>query len=478
MVGEGSPRDHGAMDDLCELPAVDLAGLLRARRLSARELLDACLERIARTDPPLHALVTLAADRAAGEAAALDERIVREGPAGPLHGLPVAVKDLHDTAGIRTTRGSTLYRDHVPDRDALHVARMRDAGAVLVGKSNTPEFGAGSQTHNRLFGVTANPYDTSRTCGGSSGGSAVALTAGMVALADGSDMGGSLRNPASFCNVVGLRPSPGRIPEVPARDGWFDLSVPGPMARTVADVALLLGVLSGPDLRSPTALPAQPVDGPLQRDLAGVRVAFGRDLGGLPFEREVLELHEAQREVLTGLGCEVTDAEPDLSGADEVFRVLRGWGMARALGRDVDRGGEDVAPMVRDNVGYGRTLSAADVAWAQEARTALVAAAGEFWARHEFLVLPVSQVLPFDVTQRWVHEIEGEPMPDYLAWMRSCYLITALRVPAAAVPVGFSRDGLPFGVQIVGRPGDDLGVLQLAHAVEQAAGATRHRPRP
>lgn len=464
------------MDELCELPAVELAALMRARRVSARELLDACLVRIARTNPSLNALVTSAADRAAAEAAALDERIVREGPAGPLHGLPVAVKDLHDTVGIRTTRGSTLYRDHVPECDALHVARLRAAGAVLVGKSNTPEFGAGSQTHNRLFGATANPYDTSRTCGGSSGGSAVALAAGMVPLADGSDMGGSLRNPASFCNVVGLRPSPGRIPELPARDGWFDLPVPGPMARTVADVALQLGVLAGPDLRCPTALPAQRVDGPLQRELRGVRVAFGRDLSGLPFEPEVLEVHEAQRDVLAGLGCDVVDAEPDLSGADEVFRVLRGWGMARALGRDVDRGGDAVAPMVRDNVAYGRTLSADDVARAQESRTALVAAAGEFWARHEYLVLPVSQVLPFDINQPWVREIGGEPMPDYLAWMRSCYLVTTLRVPAAAVPAGFSRGGLPVGLQIVGRPGDDLGVLQLAHAVERAAGATRCRP--
>ncbi|MQA14857.1 MAG: amidase [Pseudonocardiaceae bacterium] len=464
------------MDDLCELPAVELADLLRARRLSARELLDACLRRIERADPALHALVTLAAERATEEAAALDERIVGVGPAGPLHGLPVAIKDLHETAGIRTTFGSTLYRDHVPERDTLHVARMRAAGAVVIGKSNTPEFGAGSQTHNRLHGATANPYDPARTCGGSSGGAAVALAAGMVPLADGSDMGGSLRNPASFCNVVGLRPSPGRVPQVPARDAWFDLSVPGPMARTAADAALLLGVLAGPDLRCPTALPAARVDGPLGRDLTGVRVAFGRDLGGLPFEREVLELHAAQRAVLAGLGCEVVDAEPDLRDADDVFRVLRGWGMARALGADADRGGSDVAPMVRENVAYGRTLTADDVARAQERRTALVARAGEFWQRHEFLVLPVSQVLPFGITQPWVREIEGEPMPDYLAWMRSCSLVTTLRAPVASVPVGFSRDGLPFGLQVVGRPGDDVGVLAFAHAVEHATGATRRRP--
>lgn len=458
------------MPDLCDRTAAELAGLLRTRELAARELLAACLDRIDQRNPELNAVVTLDAERATDRAAELDGLLARGGPVGPLHGLPAVIKDLHETGGLRTTFGSTLHHEHVPTADTLHVARMRAAGAVLLGKSNTPEFGAGSQTTNRLFGPTRNPWRPALTCGGSSGGGAVALATGMVPIADGSDMGGSLRNPASFCGVVGLRPSPGRVPTVPALNTWADLSTAGPMGRTVADAALLLGALAGPDLRDPTSLPAAAVDGWRRDDLRGLRVAFGR-FAGLPFEPEVLELHEAQRAVLQRLGATVVDAEPDWSGADEAFRVLRGWQMARALGAEVDRGGDAVAQVVRDNVAYGRTLTAADVSRAFELRTALVARAGEFWAAHDALVLPVSQVLPFPVEQVWPDVVGGRPQADYLGWMRSAYYVSALRVPAASVPVGRSRAGLPVGLQVVGSPRDDVGVLRVAHAVEQATQA-------
>ena len=464
-------------DDLCLRPATQLAALLRSRQVSARELLEASLARVDEVDPVLNALVIRDGERARQRAAELDEALVRTGPVGLLHGLPTAHKDLLDAAGLPTTFGSRLHADNVAAADSVLAARVRAAGGVRVGKTNVPEFGAGSQTHNPLFGTTRNPYDPRRTPGGSSGGAAAALATGMVAVADGSDMGGSLRNPASFCNVVGLRPSPGRVPNVPARDPWFDLSVLGPMGRRAADVALLLAATSGPDPRDPYATwPDDPrLRQPLDRDLRGVRAAWGSSLG-LPFEPAVLAAHERARVGVEALGLHLTEAEPSLRGADEVFRTLRGWHMATTLGDALERGGDTVGPMVRENVAYGRTVTASDLAAAQHRRTALLRSAAAFFDRYEFLFLPVSQVLPFDAGVPWVREIDGHPMPDYLGWMGSSYLISVLRVPAASVPAGFSPDGLPVGLQVVGRPGDDLGVLQVAHALEQVFGAHERSP--
>ena len=465
------------VDDLCLLPAVELAGLLRRRELSARELLDASLARADAVDPLLNALVTRDDDAARRQAAELDDALVRTGPVGPLHGLPVAHKDLLPTAGMRTTWGSTIHARVVPTEDAVLAARMRAAGAVRVGKTNVPEFGAGSQTTNRLFGATRNPYDPSRTPGGSSGGAAVALATGMVALADGSDMGGSLRNPASFCNVFGLRPTPGRVPNLPARDAWFDLSVLGPMGRCAADAALLLGATAGPHPADPLALHGDPAAflRPLERDLAGVRVAWGGTLG-LPYDTAVLDAFARARPGVEALGVVLTEAEPEVRGADEVFRVLRGWHLATTIGDAVERAGEVVAPMVRENVAYGRTVTADQLAAAQQRRTGLLAAAAAFFERHEFLLLPVSQVLPFDVGTLWPREVGGQVQPDYLGWMRSVSLVSVLRLPAASVPAGFTPEGLPVGLQVVGRPGDELGVLQLSHALEKVFRAGDRRP--
>lgn len=464
-------------EDVCLLPAVELARLLQNRKLSARELLDASLARIDDIDPVLTAVVTRDDERARRRAAHLDESIMRTGVVGPLHGLPVAHKDLLPTAGLRTTFGSTLFAEFVPDEDSELAARVRASGGVLVGKTNVPEFGAGSQTHNRVFGVTRNPYQPSLTAGGSSGGSAVALATGMVALADGSDMGGSLRNPASFCNVFGLRPTPGRVPSLPSQDAWFDLSVLGPMGRCAADAALLLAAIAGPHPADPLS---RPEDGraflqPLDRDFRGVRVAWGGTLG-LPFEREVRVAFDAARPGVEALGVDLRQAEPDIRGADEVFRVLRGWHMATTIGDIVERAGDAIAPMVRENVAYGRTVTAAQLAQALHRRTALMAATAAFFEEHEFLLMPVSQVLPFDADLAWVSDIEGESMPDYLGWMRSAYLISVLRVPAASVPASFTPSGLPVGLQVIGRPGDDIGVLQFAHALEQVFSVVNHKP--
>ena len=465
------------MSDLCLRPACELAALLRSRQLSARELLEASLARIDELDPVLNAVVVRDDERARQRAAELDEALVHGGPVGPLHGLPTAHKDLLDAAGLPTSYGSRIFAGNVARRDSLLAARVRAAGAVRLGKTNVPEFGAGSQTHNPVFGTTRNPYDPTRTPGGSSGGAAAALATGMVAVADGSDMGGSLRNPASFCNIVGLRPTPGRVPNVPAADAWYDLSVLGPLGRRAADVALLLAAIAGPDARDPYAgWPAEPrLLEPLDRDLRGVRAAWGGSLG-LPFSSAVLEAHERARAGVASLGLHLTPAEPDVRGADEVFRTLRGWHLAATIGDAVERAGDDVGPMVRENVAYGRTVTAAQVARAQQRRTALLTAATAFFDEVEFLFLPVSQVLPFDAAEPWVREIEGEPMPDYLAWMRSAYLVSVLRVPAASVPAGFTPEGLPVGLQVVGRPGDDLGVLQVAHALEQVFRAHERPP--
>jgi amidase len=462
-------------DDLCLLPAVELARRLRARELSARELLEASLARRDQVDGLLNAMVTRDDEGARARASELDEALVRTGPVGPLHGLPVAHKDLLPTAGMRTTFGSTLFADHVPAVDAVLAARVRAAGGVRVGKTNVPEFGAGSQTTNPVFGTTRNPYDPALTAGGSSGGAAVALATGMAALADGSDMGGSLRNPASFCGVFGLRPTPGRVPALPAVDAWFDLSVVGPMGRCAADAALLLQATAGPDLADPLALPEPgSVFGvPLERDLRGVRVAWGGTLG-LPFQAEVLDAFAAARPGVASLGVALTDAEPDVRGADEVFRVLRGWHMATTIGAAVERAGDAVGEVVRENIAYGRTVTADQLAAAVQRRTRLLAAAAEFFSEHDYLLMPVSQVLPFDAGTRWPREVAGVPMPDYLGWMRSAYLVSVLRVPAASVPVGASPQGLPVGLQVVGRPGDDLGVLRVAAALERVfADATR-----
>ena len=313
------------MTDICLLSAVELARLIRAKQLSAREVVGAHLAQIERVNPTVNAIVTLVADQAMERARIADENLALGRDIGPLHGLPIAHKDLQPTKGIRTTFGSPIYRDFVPDEDSLIVERLRRAGAITVGKTNTPEFGAGSQTFNPVFGSTLNPFDRTKTCGGSSGGAAVALATGMLPIADGSDMGGSLRNPASFCNVVGLRPSPGRVPTWPAATAWSTLSVDGPMARSVADVALMLSAIAGPDSRSPISIdePGSRFAAPLDRDFTGARIAWWTNLGGTPVDRRVRDVVNAQRGVFESLGCVVDEAEPDFTDFDAVFKTVR-----------------------------------------------------------------------------------------------------------------------------------------------------------
>lgn len=458
--------------ELCALTAIDLRDRIRKGELSARDVMAAHLAQIERINPALNAIVTLVAEAAMAGALAADERQARGEPLGPLHGLPVAHKDLFDTRGIRTTYGSPLYANHVPATDALIVERLKAAGAISIGKTNTPEWGAGSQTFNPVFGATRNPYDHAKTCGGSSGGAAVALAAGMVPIADGSDMGGSLRNPAAFCNVVGLRPSPGRVPSWPDRLAGFALGVPGPMARTVADCAAVLAAVAGPDARSPMALEesgprfAQP----LGRDFRGVRIAWAPRFAGLPYAPEIPAHIDAQRPIFDALGCVVEEAEPNVDEADEVFKTLRAWHFATTHQEAWARHKDSLKDTVIWNIEQGLALSGADLGRAELLRTVLYHRVRTFQTRYEFLVLPVTQVMPFEVEVEYPRNIDGVAMATYIDWMKSCYLISATGCPAISVPAGFGAAGLPIGLQIVGRHRDDWGVLQLAHAFEQARG--------
>jgi len=463
--------------DLCALDALALARLLRSREVSAREAVAASIERVEAVDGLVNALVTRSFETAIATAAAADEAMARGELPGLLHGLPVAHKDLAETAGVRTSYGSPLFAGHVPGFDALVVARMAAAGAISLGKTNTPEFGAGSHTVNPVFGATRNPYDLSRSAGGSSGGAAAALAARMICLADGGDLGGSLRNPASFCNVVGLRPAPGRVPTWPLSDVADTFAVHGPMGRTVADVALLLAVMSGPDPRVPLALDApvpvltEPagVAGLLARDLRGLKVAWSADLG-LPVEPAVRAVLAPARQVLVELGCEVADAAPDLSGADEAFRTWRAFRFATGFGPLLPEHRDQLGPNVTWNTERGLELTVTELSRATVLRAELAQRVAGFFDRFEVLACPVSQVVPFDVTLDWVHEIDGVPQHTYLDWMASCYLISATGLPAISVPAGFTPDGLPVGLQLVGRWRAEWPLLGVAHAFETATG--------
>lgn len=473
----GTPRPTvAASDQLCDLSAIELVARIRRKDLSAREVMTAHLARIERVNPRVNAIVTLVAERAMADAARADELTARGGTLGVLHGLPVAHKDLVDTAGIRTTRGSPFYRDNVPTRDALIVTRIRAAGAITCGKTNTPELGAGSQTFNSVFGATRNPYDVTKTCGGSSGGAAVALSCGMVPIADGSDTGGSLRNPAAFCNVVGLRPSPGRVPG--NSSSWSPLSVSGPMARSVADVALFLSAIAGHDPTSPLSIME---DGgqfraPLERAFKGVRVAWWRGLGSMPFEPEIRQTIDARRRVFEDLGCSVEEAEPDFAGVDQAFPALRFAANHPQYAALVRERPDWVKDTIKYEVAEAERMTAADIGRALARQARMYDESRRFFERYDYFILPVTQVAPFDVNVPYPTQIAGTPMATYIDWMRSCWYVTFMSNPAMSVPAGFTATGLPIGIQIVGRHHGEWSLLQMAHAFEQATQYGKKRP--
>lgn len=460
------------MTELVDRSAVELVAMIRRREVSARELLAACLARIETWNPHVNAIPTLVPDLAAAWADEADRRTASGEELGVLHGLPVAHKDLELTAGIRTTMGSPLLADFVPREDGQVVRRLRAAGAITIGKTNTPEFGAGSQTFNPVFGATRNPYDTSRTCGGSSGGAAVALATGMLPIADGTDMGGSLRNPASFCNLVGMRPSSGRVPAWPTATPWSGLGTPGALARSVDDLALQLQALAGPDRRVPISLPepgtifaAVASDPPL--DPTTVRIAWSPTLG-VPVDPEVRAALADVPARLEALGCDVTDDAPDLADAYEIFQVLRAWHFEISVGGYYDRAPDRLKESIRWNVEYARSLTLTDHARASVGQARLLERVRAFFDRYDVLALPTAQVVPFDIGTEWPRTVDGVPMENYVDWMRTCCDISVTGCPAVSMPATFTPDGLPVGVQFVGPPRGDVDLLRFARLWEEA----------
>ncbi len=438
-----------ATSSLCFTGVRELAQLIRTKQLSARELIAEHLKQIEAVNPKVNAIVTLTAEAALKAAAEADEWQARGEALPPLHGLPVVHKDLFETRGVRTTYGSPLYQDFVPNHDHTIVERLRQAGAITLGKTNTPEFGAGSQTFNAIFGATLNPYDLSKTCGGSSGGSAVALACGFAPIATGTDIGGSLRNPAAYCNVVGLRPSL----------GWTTLATNGCMARSVADLAM-----------------AESLTNPLDRDFNGPRIAWFRDLSGIPFDPQILSIVDPLRSTFESLGCIVEEVEPDFALAEIAFPTLRAWNAANNLSALLRQHPHAFKATLRQEIEDGLRLSAADVAEAESAHAQLRHRVQQFFEAYEYFVLPTTQLPPFDVNLEYPREIAGVKLDTYIDWMKSCGYISAAGNPAISVPAGFTPEGLPVGLQIVGRDKEDFAVLQLAHAFEQATGFGNRRP--
>ena len=466
-------------DDLCFMSARELASLIRTRAVSAREVMAAHLTRIGRVNPTINAIVAKLDDTAClALADAADARLARKEAVGPLHGLPTAFKDLQPAVGFPFTRGSTIFRNAMPEADSVLVERIRNAGAIPIGKTNTPEFGLGSHTYNKVYGTTINPYDRTKSAGGSSGGAAAALATGMMPIADGSDMGGSLRNPGNFNNVVGMRPTVGLVPSAPNPLPLLGFAVVGPLARSVADVAFILSVTAGADPRDPGSYPSDPsvFTGRLEREFRGVRVAWCPDLGGLPLDPRVRTVLDAQRATFEALGCIVDDVSPDLRSADSVFLTIRAFRSAITLGPLLTQFRDQLKPEAVQEIEAGLRLTSGAVAQALADHGQLLERMRRFQDTYEFTLCAVNQVPPFDATLDWPKAIDGVPMDHYVAWMKSAYWITATFRPAISVPAGFTTDGLPVGLQIVGRHRADFPVLQLAHAFEQATGFGRRRP--
>lgn len=465
--------------ELVYASAGELVARMARKEVSAREVLAAHLQRIEQVNGDVNAIVTLVPEMAESMARRADDAIASGTLLGPLHGVPIAHKDNHVTAGIRTTFGSKSRADYIPDITDLTVSRLQSAGCVTTGKTNIPEFVAGGHTFNEVFGTTHNPYDLSVTAGGSSGGAAAALASGMQPLADGNDFGGSLRLPAGYCNVIGLRPSAGRVPVWPAADGLIGLSVHGPMARSVDDIALMMSVIAGPSRLAPNSLDAPgtifanlPDDG-----LTGRKVAFSVDLGGaIPVEREIADLVRAAAKSCEEAGAEVVENSPDFAGAADAFRVLRAWAFEAGMGAHLDEHRELVRASLYENMLAGRELDGPTVGAASLMRTTMYHRMREFLDRYDTLLLPVAPLPAFSADIEYPTEVAGAPQPDYLGWMESAYDVTLTGHPSISMPAGFTSTGTPAGVQFVGRHRDEVGLLGMAKGFEAVTGYAARRP--
>jgi len=464
---------------LCEETAVTLRRLIGDKEISPRELLAACKERIAAVNPAVNAVV--AEDpRAEAAAEAAGAAVLRGEYLGPLHGLPLGIKDLTETEGLVTTFGSPLYRNNVPAADDPLVRRLRAAGGVIAGKTNTPEFGAGANTTNPVYGATGNPFDPVKTCAGSSGGSGVALALSMLPLCTGSDLGGSLRTPAAYCGVVGLRPTPHLVPDARGSRIFSPLSVEGPMARNVADLRLLLSAMAGESAADPLSRPYDPQALFNGRDgePASVTVAFSEDLGVAPVSAEVRALFRNRVEAMRPLFKGAIDRDPPLAGANWVFETLRAVGFLAGYRTIYEKNPGRLGPNVRANVALGLKRSAADVADAQVAHAALYRAFRAFMDEVDFLICPAASVQPFDKTQLFPQDIDGQPLETYISWIAITYAITLTACPSLVLPCGLDGKGLPFAVQIVGKPWQETALLRFGENLEAALAQLPHCGRP
>ncbi|WP_428536160.1 amidase [Rhodopila sp.] len=472
--------------DPCHLTAVEARRLIGTKSLSSRELLQSCIGRIEAVDPAVNAMVARDFDRARATAEAADAAVARGDTLPPLHGLPIGIKDLEPTAGLRTTFGSPLFSNNVPAQDMRLVAKIRAAGAIVIGKTNTPEFGAGANTRNAVYGATGNPFDPTKSCAGSAGGSAVALATGMAPICQGSDTGGSLRNPASFCGIVGFRPTPGLVPTERRPLGWSILPVVGPMARTVADTALLLGAMIGDDAGDPLATTMhgktlrQPVDfHPLAPiDLASLRVALTPDFGFAPTDRHIAAVFAEKTSLFRHVFARADDATPDCTEANRVFEVLRATLFLSAHLEKVRNTPDQVGPNVRANVEQGLRYSAEDIASAQAAQTKQYHRWQSFFEQYDIILTPTITISPRPWRELYPAEIDGTPTRTYFHWLAMAYSVTVVGHPALSLPLGLDRNGMPFGLQIVGPRGGDALVLRVAAELETLLAHDTRTARP
>jgi amidase len=475
------------MTEACDLTALEARRLIGRKALSPVELLESCLTRVAAVNPAVNAMVALDTDRARATARQAEAAVMRGETLGPLHGLPVGIKDLDETAGLRTTYGSPIFRDFVPEQDNGMVARIRAAGGIVIGKTNTPEWGLGANTRNSVYGATGNPFDPVKSCAGSSGGSAVALATGMAPLCSGSDTGGSLRNPAAFCGILGYRPSPGLVPSEKRAHGWNPLPVLGPMARNVPDACLLLSAMASDDARDPLAytLHARAVRGepalfhPVRTlDLAGLRLAHSPDFGQAPTERLIREAFATRVAAIAPLFREAEVAHPDVSGGDEAFEVLRAAGVLTSHLERVRTRPQDCGPNLHANVEEGLRYSLEDQARASATQTRIYRGFQAFFARHDVLITPAITISPRPWRELYPAEIDGQRTRTYFHWLALAYYVTLTGHPAVCLPMGLDARGMPFGLQIVGPRGGDAFVLAVAAALEEAFAADPALCRP
>ena len=467
------------MNDVVKLTARQAVDLLKNKKVSPLELINAALERIEQTDGAINALPTICADRARHHAQRLMEmQSDNDTPRGQLHGLPVAIKDLKDVAGVRSTKGSPIYANHVPETSDRLVTNIESRGGVVLAKSNTPEFGAGANTFNEVFGKTRNPWNTDLTCGGSSGGSGAALAAGQIWLATGSDLGGSLRIPASFCSVVGLRPTPGRVAHGPRADPYGTLSVEGPMGRNVGDVALLLDAQSGSYKWDPLSLPSPETSFVDSADTPAVpaRVAYTSNLGIATVDASVVEVGRRAVSTFEGMGSRVDEATIDLGDAEDTFQTLRGTQYVAGVGRLLADHRDLLKDEVIWNIEHGLSLTPEQIGLAEVARGGIINRTARFFETYDVLVCPTVLTPPFDVDIRFLTEVEGVELPTYIGWLLMTFALTLTGCPIISVPCGFTESGLPVGVQIMAPWKEEAYLLSVASAFEQEVGISESVP--